>query len=186
MAFLWLRSRATQKPHKTHSASTRRALCAKRERHGRGACELSLSPVEIRTPTATNPDTKTRRKVFVVMCCCVYKEPGRGAPPRRNNRVVTVLWQFGPWLTVRCDKTGDCFGETPSPDHPRFHVNDCAPPPSSLSPGGVRIAALLLGAIESPHEASSQLARASEVTWKWSVISLLLVFRVRLADPVRA
>ena len=56
-------------------------------------------------------------------------------------------------------------------------MNDCAPPPSSLSPGGVRIAALLLGAIEAPHEASSQLARASEVTWKWSVISLLLVFR---------
>ena len=48
-------------------------------------------------------------------------------------------------------------------------MNDCAPPPSSRSPGGVRIAALLLGAIEAPHEASSQLARASEVTWKWSV-----------------
>ena len=43
-------------------------------------------------------------------------------------------------------------------------ANDLAPPPSSLSPGGVRIAALLLGAIEAPHEASSQLARASEVT----------------------
>ena len=65
-------------------------------------------------------------------------------------------------------------------------MNDCAPPPSSLSPGGVRIAALLLGAIEAPHEASSQLARASEVTWKWSVISLLRLFRVRLADPVHA
>ena len=63
-------------------------------------------------------------------------------------------------------------------------MNDCAPPPSSLSPGGVRIAALLLGAIEAPHEASSQLARASEVTWKWSVFSLLLVFRASLADPV--
>ena len=46
--------------------------------------------------------------------------------------------------------------------------------------------ALLRGAIEAHHEASSQLARASEVTWKWSVISLLLVFRVRLADPVHA
>jgi len=45
---------------------------------------------------------------------------------------------------------------------------------------------LLLGAIEAPHEASSQLTRASEMTWKWSVFSLLLVFRVRLADPVRA
>ena len=63
-------------------------------------------------------------------------------------------------------------------------MNDWAPPPSSLGPGGVRIAALLLGAIEAPHEASSQLARASEVTWKWSVISLLLVFRASLADPV--
>ena len=63
-------------------------------------------------------------------------------------------------------------------------MNDWAPPPSSLSPGGVRIAALLLGAIEAPHEASSQLARVSEMTWKWSVFSLLLVFRVRLADPV--
>ena len=60
-------------------------------------------------------------------------------------------------------------------------MNDCAPPPSSLSPGGVRIAALLLGAIEAPHEASWQLARASEVTWKWSVFSLLRVFRVRLS-----
>ena len=48
----------------------------------------------------------------------------------------------------------------------------------------MRIAALLLGAIEAPHEASSQLARASEVTWKWSVFSLLLMLRVRLADPV--
>ena len=44
--------------------------------------------------------------------------------------------------------------------------------------------ALLLGSTEAPHEASSQLARASEVTWKWSVISLLLVFRASLADPV--
>ena len=43
---------------------------------------------------------------------------------------------------------------------------------------------LLLGAIEAPHEASSQLARASEVTWKWSVISLLRVLHVRLADPM--
>ena len=47
------------------------------------------------------------------------------------------------------------------------------------------IAALLLGAIEAPHEASSQLARASEVTWKWPVISLLLVLRASLADPMR-
>ena len=46
-------------------------------------------------------------------------------------------------------------------------------------------AALLLGAIEEPHEASSQLARASEVTWKWSVFSLIRVFRASLADPVR-
>ena len=65
-------------------------------------------------------------------------------------------------------------------------MDDWAPPLSSLSPGGVRIAALLLGAIASPHEASSQLARASEVTWKWSVFSLLLVLRVRLADLVHA
>jgi hypothetical protein len=36
---------------------------------------------------------------------------------------------------------------------------------------------LLLGTIDAPHGACSQLARASEVTWKWSVISLLLVFR---------
>ena len=65
-------------------------------------------------------------------------------------------------------------------------VDDWAPPSSSLSPGGVQIAALLLGAIASPHEASSQLARASEVMWKWSVFSLLQLFRVRLADPVHA
>ena len=32
--------------------------------------------------------------------------------------------------------------------------------------------ALLLGAIEAHHEASSQLARASEVMWKWSVFLL--------------
>ena len=50
----------------------------------------------------------------------------------------------------------------------------------------MRIAALLLGSIEAPHEASSQLARASEVTWKWPVFSLLLVFRASLADPVHA
>ena len=98
-----------------------------------------------------------------------------------------MLWQVGPWLTARCYKTSEILGETPSTDHPRFQVNDCAPPPRSLSPGGVPIAALLLGSIEAPHEeAFSQLARASEVTWKWSVISLLLVFRVRLADPVHA
>ena len=42
MAFLWLRSRANQKPHKANSSSTRRALCAKRERHGGGACEFDL------------------------------------------------------------------------------------------------------------------------------------------------
>ena len=44
--------------------------------------------------------------------------------------------------------------------------------------------ALLLGAIEAPYEACSQLARASEVSWKWSVFSLLLVFLASLADPV--
>ena len=44
---------------------------------------------------------------------------------------------------------------------------------------------MLLGAIEAPHEASSQLERASEVTWKWSVVSFPLVFRASLADPVR-
>ena len=104
------------------------------------------------------------------------------ATPRRNSRVVTVLWQV-----QRC-VTGGC--------HQTVHHNICAPasscvctppPPSSpLSPGGVRIAALLLGSIEAPHEACSQLARASEVTCKWSVVSLLLVLRVRLADPVHA
>ena len=48
----------------------------------------------------------------------------------------------------------------------RMHTS----PPSSLCPGGVRIEALLLGAIEAPHEASSQLVRASEVaSWKWSI-----------------
>ena len=58
----------------------------------------------------------------------------------------------------------------------------------ALEPGGVWIAALLLllGSIEAPHEARSQLARASGVTWEWLVISLLLVFRVRLADRVHA
>ena len=33
-------------------------------------------------------------------------------------------------------------------------------------------------------DVTAQHARASEVTWKWSVISLLLVFRAGLADPV--
>ena len=46
--------------------------------------------------------------------------------------------------------------------------------------------ALLLGSIEAPIKAYSQLARASEVTWKWLVFSLLLVFRESLADPVHA
>jgi len=61
-------------------------------------------------------------------------------------------------------------------------------PPSPLQCAAARppMMVLLLGAIEAPHEASSQLTRASEMTWKWSVFSLLLVFRVRLADPVRA
>ena len=54
-------------------------------------------------------------------------------------------------------------------------MNDCAPPASSLSPGGVRIAALLLGAIVAPHEASSQLARASEVTWSSGDIAVVEV-----------
>ena len=44
--------------------------------------------------------------------------------------------------------------------------------------------ALLLGSIEAPHEACSQPSRAYEVTYKWSVMSLLQVFPVRLADPV--
>ena len=48
----------------------------------------------------------------------------------------------------------------------------------------MRIAALLLGSIEAPHEASSQLARASEVTWKWSVIfKLLQVFHADVESP---
>ena len=34
------------------------------------------------------------------------------------------------------------------------------------------------------HEACSQPSRASEVTYKWSVMSLLRVFPVGLADPV--
>ena len=61
-------------------------------------------------------------------------------------------------------------------------------PPSPLQCAAARppMMVLLLGAIEAPHEASSQLARASEVTWKWSVFSLLLVFRASLADPVHA
>ena len=49
MAFLWLRSRANQKPHKANSSlfldeasASRRALCAKRERHRGGACEFAL------------------------------------------------------------------------------------------------------------------------------------------------
>ena len=81
-----------------------------------------------------------------------------------------------------------CAMESSAASSAALAANGCAPPPSALSPGGVRIAALLLGAIKSPHEASSQLAlaRASEVMWKWLVFSLLLVLRVRLADPVRA
>ena len=61
-------------------------------------------------------------------------------------------------------------------------------PPSPLQCAAARppMMVLLLGAIiEAPHEASLQLARASEVTWKWSVFSLLLVFRHRLAVPAR-
>ena len=40
------------------------------------------------------------------------------------------------------------------------------------------------GAMLQGNVRTSQLARASEVTWKWSVFSLLLVFRASLADPV--
>ena len=61
-------------------------------------------------------------------------------------------------------------------------------PPSPLQRAAARkpMMALLRVAIEAHHEASSQLARASEVTWKWSVFLLLLVFRESLADPVHA
>ena len=54
----------------------------------------------------------------------------------------------------------------------------------SADPGGGRIAALLLGSIEAPHEACSQPSRAYEVTYKWSVMSLLRDIYMRLADPV--
>ena len=54
----------------------------------------------------------------------------------------------------------------------------------SADPGGGRNLALLLGSIEAPHEACSQPSRAYEVTYKWSVMSLLRVFPMRLADPV--
>ena len=84
MAFLWLRSRANQKPHKAHSASTRRALSAKRERHGRGACEFPLSPVGFRTPTAANPDTKTQEGLCCDVLLCLQGARPRGArAPRR-------------------------------------------------------------------------------------------------------
>jgi hypothetical protein len=84
MAFLWLRSRANQKPHKAHSASTRRALSAKRERHGRGACEFPLSPVGFRTPTAANPDTKTQEGLCCGVLLCLQGARPRGArAPRR-------------------------------------------------------------------------------------------------------
>ena len=58
-------------------------------------------------------------------------------------------------------------------------------PPSPLQCAAARqpMMALLLGATEAHHEASSQLARASEVTWKWSVISLLQVFRADAESP---
>ena len=84
MAFLCLRSRANQKPHKAHSASTRRALSAKRERHGRGACEFPLSPVGFRTPTAANPDTKTQEGLCCDVLLCLQGARPRGArAPRR-------------------------------------------------------------------------------------------------------
>ena len=37
-----------------------------------------------------------RRKVFVVMCCCVYKEPGRGARARHAAcRLLGALEEAG-------------------------------------------------------------------------------------------
>ena len=84
MAFLWLRSRANQKPHKAHSASTRRALSAKRERHGRGACEFPLSPVGFRTPTAANPDTETQEGLCCDVLLCLQGARPRGARASRR------------------------------------------------------------------------------------------------------
>ena len=77
-------SRANKKKHKAHSASTRRALSAKRERHGRGACEFPLSPVGFRTPTAANPDTKTQEGLCCDVLLCLQGARPRGArAPRR-------------------------------------------------------------------------------------------------------
>ena len=81
-----------------------------------------------------------------------------------------------------------CRHQSRSASSPNYKsVGDEPPSPLQCAAARPPMMALLLGAIEAPREASSQLARASEVTWKWSVFSLLLVFRASLAaDPVRA
>ena len=80
-----------------------------------------------------------------------------------------------------------CRHQSRSASSPNYKsVGDEPPSPLQCAAARPPMMVLLLGAIEAPHEASSQLARASEVTWKWSVISLLLVFRASLADPARA
>ena len=95
MAFLWLRSRANQKPHKAHSASTRRALSAKRERHGRGACEFPLSPVGFRTPTAANPDTETQKGLCcdVLLCLQSTRSPAAGRARATPPAGYWVRWR---------------------------------------------------------------------------------------------
>ena len=84
MAFLWLRSRANQKPHKANSSlflDEASAVCQARtpqRRRMRIRSENSLCRLwDFERPRPQIPIPR-HRKGFVVVCCCVYREPGRG------------------------------------------------------------------------------------------------------------
>ena len=94
MAFLWIRSRVACKSKITQSElclDEASAVCcvpsenATEEAHANSLCRLwGFERPRLQIPIPRH------RKVFVVMCFCVYKEPGRGVRARH-----AACWLLG-------------------------------------------------------------------------------------------